>query len=395
MINELKNGIISLIKSAIKETSVTLPDHFEWNEAIIVVERHHIIPLIYYGAYKSGIELPISINKQLKMATYNAAIFDENQQNELSILFQAFSHSGIDYMPLKGIVLKQLYPNPEMRIMSDADILIRLEQYTDITEIMLKLGYHEVVESDHELIWSKPPFMTIELHKRLIPSYNKDYYSVFGDGWQLARRSDIDQHRYEMHPEDQLVYLFTHFSKHYRDGGIGIKHFIDLWLYMDKHSGLNMEYVKAEFTKLQLYEFFQNVHNTIDVWFNGTGSNKMSDFITERIFASGAYGADDDKIIAASVKRLKTMGSVSHVQRRNIFDLIFLPYRSMCVKYPILRRIPFLLPVFWIARIIQTALFKPDNVRKKRAYIRTVSRENINRYHDELVYVGLDFNFKE
>ncbi|MEA4964563.1 MAG: nucleotidyltransferase family protein [Oscillospiraceae bacterium] len=387
--------MISLIKSAIKQTPITLPDNFDWNEAIRIAERHHIIPLIYLGAHISGIELPTREIRQLKTGTYKATILDENQKNELSILFQTFSHSGIDYMPLKGIVLKQLYPSPEMREMSDADILIRLEQYTEIAKIMLKLGYHEVVESDHELIWSQPPFMTIELHKRLIPSYNKDYYAVFGDGWQLARRSDIDWHRYEMLPEDQLVYLFTHFAKHYRDGGIGIKHFVDLLLYMDTNLGLNMEYVKAELTKLQLYEFFQNVHNTIDVWFNDTDSNEMSDFITKRLFASGAYGADDEKTVAASVKRLKAMGSASHVQRRNILDLIFLPYPSMCVKYPILRRIPFILPVFWIIRAVQTALFKPDNIRKRRDKIRIASKENINRYHDELVYVGLDFNFKE
>jgi hypothetical protein len=329
------------------------------------------------------------------MGTYKAAIFDEIQKNELNILFQAFSHSGIDYMPLKGIVLKQLYPNPEMREMRDADILIRLEQYTAIAEIMIKLGYHEVKESDHELVWSKPSFMTVELHKRLISSYNKDYYSYFGDGWQRVRCSEIDQNRYEMPPEDQLIYLFTHFAKHYRNGGIGIKHFVDIWLYMDTNLGLNMEYINAELTKLQLYEFFQNIHNTIDVWFNGADANEMSNFITERIFASGAYGAKNEKSLAACVKRLKTIGSVSGVRRKNILDLIFLPYPSMCVKYPILRSIPFLLPVFWIVRIIQAALFKPNNVRKRCADVRTASAENINRYQDELEYVGLDFNFKE
>ena len=51
---------------------------------------------------------------------------------------------------------------------------------------MQNLGYSEGSESDHELIWRKGNKILIELHKRIIPSYNKDYYAYFGDGWQLA-----------------------------------------------------------------------------------------------------------------------------------------------------------------------------------------------------------------
>lgn len=39
----------------------------------------------------------------------------------------AFDAGGIDYMPLKGSILKDLYPRHEMRMMGDADILIRME----------------------------------------------------------------------------------------------------------------------------------------------------------------------------------------------------------------------------------------------------------------------------
>jgi len=52
---------------------------------------------------------------------------------------------------------------------------------------MADLGYEELYESDHELVWNHD-LMRIELHKRLIPSYNKDYYQYYGDGWQLAKK---------------------------------------------------------------------------------------------------------------------------------------------------------------------------------------------------------------
>ena len=64
----------------------------------------------------------------------------------------AFEKNGIAHMPLKGILMKQLYPRPDMRIMGDADILIRVEQYEKIKPLLEELGFAEKLESDHELI---------------------------------------------------------------------------------------------------------------------------------------------------------------------------------------------------------------------------------------------------
>ena len=125
-------------------------------------------------------------------------------------------------MLLKGTLLKEMYPKKELRAMGDADILIKTEQYDKIKPIMQGLGFEERTESDHELIWRKPQLL-LELHKKLIPSYNKDYYAYFGDGWQLGKPNSNFPHRFEMSDEDQMIYLFTHFAKHYRDAGIGIR----------------------------------------------------------------------------------------------------------------------------------------------------------------------------
>ena len=395
MTSDFQKGIISLIRSSIKSEPAVLPNHFDWSEALKVADRHQITPMIYYGAHKSGIELPDDSYVKLKRATYYAATVDTCQNCESSELFRTFSKNDIDYMPLKGILLKQFYPNPELRVMSDVDVLIKVEQYEAISDIMKRLGYFEKVESDHELVWSKPPIMIIELHKRLIPSYNKDYYAYFGDGWQFARRSEYDPCRHEMCDEDQLIYLFTHFAKHYRDGGVGIKQLVDLWVFLNKNPEMNADYIRTELTELQLYQFYLNILDTIDVWFCNAAPNEMSDFITKRVFDSGAYGEQDERTIASTVKALKSAGSATKARRKKVLAIIFLPYPSMCKKYPVLKIVSVLLPLFWLVRIIQTVLFKPESILRQRADMDIMTVDNINRYHDDLNYVGLDFNFKE
>ena len=126
----------------------------------------------------------------------------EGQMKAVEQLCEAFDAEGIAYMPLKGCLMKRLYPSPELRPMGDADILIRPEQYERIRLVVEKLGYDEQVESDHELIWHRKD-LNLELHKRLIPSYNRDYYRYFGDGWNLAKVERGT--RYMMTCEDEYI----------------------------------------------------------------------------------------------------------------------------------------------------------------------------------------------
>lgn len=123
-----------------------------------------------------------------RMRVYKNISLSETQITELVRVLDAFETHEIHHMPVKGAILKGLYPQAEMRRMGDADILINYEQYEDIRRVMADLGYEELYESDHELVWNHD-LMRIELHKRLIPSYKKDYYQYYGDGWQLAKKN--------------------------------------------------------------------------------------------------------------------------------------------------------------------------------------------------------------
>ena len=74
---------------------------------------------------------------------------------------------------------------------------------------------------------------------------------------------------------------------------------------------------------------------------------------------------------------------------------IFLPYKTMCKKFPILERMPVLLPIMWVVRWVDALLFKRKNIAIKKHKLQTMSADKINGYQQALNYVGLDFNFKE
>ena len=386
--NNLERGVIDIVYSALTGEKADLPEDFNLLQGTKIAKRHKIEAMFYYGAMNCGFDRNSPSMQELFMLTCGNVAASERQMYSVKELFSAFDEAEIDYLPLKGTLLKNYYPKPEMRSMGDADILIKTQQYDEIKKIMNNLGYTENVESDHELIWNKQNIY-IELHKRLIPSYNKDYYAYYGDGWQLAKQKNGTC--YSMTNEDNMIYLFTHFAKHYRDAGIGIKHITDLWVFRKKHPDLDENYIKNELKALQLYDFYVNIMNTLSVWFENGEADKKTDFITETVFSSGIYGKQINHIYSEALKISK---STKNIKSKKLFSLIFAPYKTMAQKYPLLKKAPFLLPVFWIYRLLNILIFKYDMVVSQKRDFDCMTAENINSYSEALNFVGLDFNFK-
>ncbi len=98
---------------------------FDWERALKFAKKHSIIPLIYYGTMHSGAEIPKGVAKHMELATYNSVSVDQNQLYCINKLVDAFKTDSIDFVLLKGAVIKPLYKKTEMRTMGDADILIK------------------------------------------------------------------------------------------------------------------------------------------------------------------------------------------------------------------------------------------------------------------------------
>lgn len=390
--NNLQRGVIDIVYSALTGEKITLSKNFDFSEGVKVAKKHKIEVMFYYGALNCGFAQDEPLMQELFMLVCGNIAISERQLYAVKELFTAFDEHKIAYLPLKGTVLKSMYPKFEMRSMSDADILIKTEQYGTIKPIMQGLGYTEITESNHELIWKKQN-IHIELHKRLIPSYNKDYYAYYGDGWRLAKVQDGT--RYSMTDEDQMIYLFTHFAKHYRDAGIGIKHIIDLWVYRKKKPALDEAYIKKELTALQLYDFYVNIINTLSGWFEDRESDEKTDFISEIIFNSGVYGTHESDVLSDAYKQVKSGEKAKNIRIINFFKTAFLPYSNMSQKYHILKKAPFLLPVMWIIRCFEIVFCKSDKIKAQVNDFKNTTADRITEYGQALNFVGLDFNFKE
>lgn len=383
-------GILTLLKSAIIQQKIALPEGFQLQDADDHINRHHIASLIYEGALLCNIPQNDIRLLQLFQKYCKALQVSERQLRELERIYNAFEENGIDYMPLKGCKMKALYPKPELRNMVDADILIRTEQYDKIRSVMQSLQFTEGEETVHELVW-KSDALYLELHKHLIPSYNRDFYGYFGEGW--ARAKLLRGTQYTMTPEDEFIFLFTHFAKHYRDGGIGCRHVVDLWVYLRSHPELDLDYIQTELKKLQLLDFYRNIRRLISTWFEDQESDSRTDFLTEFIFASGSFGQIENRVLSRAVRDANHSILGFSGKLLYLWQTAFPGIKILREKYTILKKYPYMLPLVWLIRPFYKVLFEWRSLRQQQRNLAAFDEDGMENHQKMLHYVGLDYNF--
>lgn len=386
-------GIIALVKSALTGNGTIPTYELNWDEITDISRKHQIFSMVYYGAFSSHTEIPKKKLAVLESYVYKGLSVDQNQNFALKAIEKEFTENKIDYMPLKGSWLKFVYPKTDMRTMGDIDILIREEQYEKIIPIMKKLGYTFKAETSHDLEWNGR-LAHIELHKSLIPPQNTDFYGYFGSGWKKAIQSPENPFCYTLSDEEQLIYLFTHFVKHYRSAGIGIRHITDIWVFRSAHPGIDEKQVLKALKIMGLDAFYRNVSATLENWFENKPATEMTDYITDYIFESGAYGINKNRLIFNEAIK-DTDGDAGRTKIKYILKTAFPPLSAMRLAYPVLKRCPFLLPFVWVVRWFKGLLFKSYRIKQGFENLSSLNSADIDEQKKALQFVGLKSEFKE
>lgn len=390
-------GIITLLRSALNNEALSLPEDFDLSAAGNILYEHQLVGLAVRGAARCGVPRSHPEIRRLTALFCKDVSASRLQMQQLQTVFALFEEKGIEYLPVKGALIKGLYPQPELRAMGDADVLIREAQLEEAQKILSSLGMERIKsESDHEDVWSNTN-LKIELHKYLIPAYNKDYYAYYGDSWKLARK-DAQGCAWHLAPEDHFIYLLVHFAKHYRNGSISGKNICDFWVFRKAYPDMDESYICAELEKLQLLGFYRNILDLLEAWFQGAAPTEAVELITQTTLQGGDYSKEESILTAALIRNMKEDESFADSRRRWFWEKVFPPLSVMVFPYPILKKYPVLLPFMWVRRCIELVFFQPKRLKSaiisSKKMVQTDS-DRVSAYEKQLKTVGLDFNFPE
>ncbi len=290
-------------------------------------------------------ELEKKYKKDHKLASYRATMILYDQAKTVSLL----KDEKIDFVLLKGAVIRELYPKNVIRTSCDIDILIHEEDMESAAELLRRSGYKIVAYNFHDIAFVTDSDTKVELHFNICEN-DERLDIVLKDAWNYVVKGDNGNLVFTN--EFFLFHQFAHMEHHFIHGGCGIKPFIDLYV-VENSIGLNFENIKALLDRAKLYDFAREMTALSKAIFDGEFSEFQIKLLSY-IFDGGAYGRIDNKV---ALGKIASGGTFGYLLKR-----FFLPYKDMKDCYPILEKLPFLLTIFWVVRIFHR-FFSKDRRR--------------------------------
>ena len=382
---KIQRLMIALLKNAVDNSELS-----EEQKSLITEEtlqqlykfslKHDMAHMVGYSLQKQGFlgesKYKNAFEKQIMLAVFRS----ENMENEISVLVKLFEEEKIDFILLKGAVIKELYPEKWMRTCCDTDILVREKDVERTGKLLVeKLRYTEKGRSAHDISFSSPSGVSIELHFDLLEA---DMYAgvdqLLSQVWAGACPCEGFVHKMYMTDEMMYYYHIVHMSKHFGHGGCGVRPFVDLWL-MKSDSDENRKKIISEGG---LSSFEETVQRITAVWFENGVHNELSLATEEYVLFGGVYGNYENRVYSQQGKQ---GGKIRYLLSRT-----FMPMESLKQRYPKVRKYPILAPVYQFERMV--AMVRKKRVGKVLREIKinaNISKDKVKSGADLMKKLGL------
>lgn len=331
-----------------------------------LAKKHDLAHVVSNFVYRNKIEVDQELQTMLQREEVTSIYRHEQMKYAFGIICGAFDEGGIAYIPLKGSVICPYYPYESMRTSCDIDILIHEHDIDAAIKCLESKGYRCGNKHYHDISLYSPNKIHLELHFNIQENIDS-LDTVLKNAWQYAAKSKGC--RYDFKKEFFVYHMYAHMAYHFLSGGCGIRSLLDIWVMEHK---MDATYSCAEelLRKAGIYKFATEMSNIADKCFTENAEDVFSDTVLKYIFSGGVYGSSENHIAVNKSKKKSSF--------RYLIERLFLPYNSMTVLYPILKKAPYLLPFCWVARWIKT-LFggKSKRIVSEMTFVNNMSEEKI------------------
>jgi len=350
-------------------------------ELLRVAQKQDVAHLVAFALSQNGMipQEQAAIEKIIFKAVYRF----ERLNDEYLQVCDALEAAQIPFVPLKGSVLRQHYPEGWMRTSCDIDILVHREELEHaISYLTDHLAYVEKERGTHDVSLFSPSGNHIELHFDLVEEDRaNNAIKVLSGVWNDVRPHENCQYRCDMSDSFFYFYHIAHMAKHFENGGCGIRPFLDLWI-LDHM--VNADHVGRDALLEQggLLQFAQVCRRLSKVWLGGEEMDAVSLQMQSFILDGGVYGSHDNRV---ALQQKKKGGRVGYILSR-----IFVSYAKLKRYYPVLEKHPWLFPFMQVRRWFM--LLRPDvakMAKRELAVNSSIDREKTDQMNAFLKQIGL------
>ena len=197
----------------------------EWDELVREAEKNAVAPLLFTSLRDSGIEIPLSIKRQLYALVQRHRWANDARAKAMAEIGNACEKESIQLVVLKGSYLAHtIYPDPALRTMSDIDLLAPPEKAVRVQQILRDLGYTVPKQASSQYMFEHHHLpgahktqdgqsILIEVHHDALSGDAPASITTENLTAPLNRFSVQGSQHYALGYQDQLRHLFHHMSE--------------------------------------------------------------------------------------------------------------------------------------------------------------------------------------
>ena len=338
--------LFSIISSALTTSPLSESVKAEIDEKMIsqlyeIASLHDLAHIVGYVLDKEGLLANVCAAEALKKSTYLAVYRYKQFEYELSVIKKTLEKEKIDFITLKGSVLRKYYPAPWMRTSCDIDILCREEDIPRAVDALVADARYEASKKSdyHDVSLRAKSGVHLELHFN-IKENMKSIDGVLEKVWDFAVLNE-NEHSYAQTPEFFVLHHIAHMSYHFLHGGCGIRPFIDLYI-IEKNIETNKEVLDGLLEEAGLLRFYTVSKSLSFAWLEGKAMTDTLLCMQEFLLSGGVYGTRKNRI---AVQQPKKGGGFKYFCSK-----LIVPYDVLKSQYPVLKKHRWLMPFMQVCR---------------------------------------------
>jgi len=338
------------------------------------------------------LNIPGQAKDMIKARLQRDTFIDLGQRQQIANISKNLEGYGIDFLMMKGSVLKNIYPKPVMRQMGDIDLMIYDTTMNRSRELFKFMGYDLVNSVKIHDVYKKEPHWIVEAHWSL---FDKDVDKKIYDYYQTRRAKLVPgkQSTYELSIEDFYVYMIAHMAKHFYENGCGIRNLVDIYVYLEHYKDkFDYDKLEGELEVCGLSTFEYQARRLAYDWLEKKELDNQEKSLFYFMLDCGVYGKGENGFWSQFAKQTDTDNEkIDKVIKGKWY--LFPPISYMKEFYPKLNKFPVLLPWYWLKRGIRGITSKES--RQRRIELKRIDSNEAKTIVDLYKSMGLDFTRTE
>ena len=349
--------VLQLLSAAMFQKPFSVEIEVDWKVVFEECRAQSVVSLAFSALSKSKVSQ--AVYTQWKAVVNESLAVNSKISYAHTMLNHLMNQAEIPYVILKGCASAEYYDDPLLRTMGDVDFYVPPDRFDKTDKLLLKHGFRfNEIDHEYEKAYTKDD-VVFELHNTVngVPGgkVGTEIRQYFDDIFEKATLKHFDlAEYYSPSPFHHGLVMLLHVARHMVTGGIGLRHFCDWAVFVDKVSDDFTAMFEDKLKRVGLWHFAQIMTQFCTAFLGlsqqdwaGEADKQLLSDLKNDVFAGGNFGHKD--LSRADEAKFITSRKKGSVNNDSAFKQAFLSANEIVRKHwKFADKVPVVYPVGWV-----------------------------------------------